>query len=693
MFSEGSKSYAFFMCVLIENYVSFSETKVIACTENLQQIISSIIKNDSLLVDVPTREQHTFQTRLTNMPNLVCNQAEFFNNLKQKHFFEKPWSNPKFLVPRLYQNIDDNCYVMILSNRNLHYPNKVRQIPQSQQCRLTFFYDFARPGQPKTIHRLGPNRHQPITISYPKDADVFLNMYHIIASFFERYADITYQLWVASEDPDLRQITKPCYVPLSELPRLQSLNYTQSTSPLHANEIQPCDPQLWTRILPESPTHFKVSFPSGKLIPFVPINPNNNRVYYRRVATTSPDDPIFWFTLDLIVGKPLQAFQPQVRLIHWGYSHLLEHKSLFLTPTLQAQNTPILYLTPTTNGSPHNESQPNFLNVFPFQVSFTNPPNYLTQPVPYRNWCDVRRIQKSHQPYGSLEIDLLKIRPPTNSHDYCKRLPDAQHPNISYANLQTFIKVSTNDLIHFFSGSLPSNTRDQLHTNIAFQNQNISLPSLLQDYEKFIPATRHYTRLLHQAQLDARFAYFNVTLLQQTLIQQNFSQATLDFLKNTLLLYQNRLFSSRQYTRAYAKQLWRLHFIKQNILQKALQLWRMQQVIHLINTSNLFSPDEIYEHSLLGNLLTSTNRFRILNNKNFGPRYTIPSIITDQETFWNPGKIAALFTGTLALTSTFFYGIYNLFCTASQTLSHAVTSARVSLALLHNKTQTQQLHF
>ena len=182
-------------------------------------------------------------------------------------------------------------------------------------------------------------------------------------------------------------------------------------------------------------------------------------------------------------------------------------------------------------------------------------------------------------------------------------------------------------------------------------------------------------------------------MLQQTLRQQNFSQRNLDLLKDTLLIYQNRLFSSRQYTQTFANQLWRVHFIRQNILQKALQLWRMQQVFHLINTSNLFSPDEIYEHSLLGNLLTSTNKFRIINNKNLGPRYTIPSVITDQETFWNPGKIAALFTGTLALTSTFFYGIYNIFCTASQTLSHAVTSVRVSLALLNNRTRTQRLHF
>jgi len=143
MFLEGSKIYVFFMCVLIANYVSFSEPKVIACNENLQQIISSIIKNDSLLVDAPMREQHTFQTHLPEMPNLVCNQADFFNNLKQKHFSEKPWSNPNILVPRLYQNINDNCYVMTLSNRNLHYPNKVRQISRTRPCRLTFFYDYA----------------------------------------------------------------------------------------------------------------------------------------------------------------------------------------------------------------------------------------------------------------------------------------------------------------------------------------------------------------------------------------------------------------------------------------------------------------------------------------------------------------------------------------------------------------------
>ena len=43
MFPDGSKSYAFFLCVSIANYVLFAETKVIACNENLQQIISSIV--------------------------------------------------------------------------------------------------------------------------------------------------------------------------------------------------------------------------------------------------------------------------------------------------------------------------------------------------------------------------------------------------------------------------------------------------------------------------------------------------------------------------------------------------------------------------------------------------------------------------------------------------------------------------
>jgi len=691
--SKGSKNCVFFTCFFIAKYVSISETKAIACNENLQQIILSVIKNNSLLVDAPMREQHTFQTRIPEMPNLVCNQEDFFNNLKQKYFSEKPWSNPKNLVPRLYQNINDNCYTMVTSNRGLSYANRLRPPPPSQQCRLIFFHDFAQPGQPKIIRKIGRNHHQSLTISYPRDADVFLNMYHIIASFAERYTEIVFQLWVSSDKPDLRHLAKPCYVPLSDLPRLSSLNYTQTTISLHANKTPPCDPQNWFRISPEGSTHFRISFLSGKLIPFVPINPRNDRVYYRRVATTSPDDPIFWFILYITIGKPLQAFLPRVRLINWGYSHLLEHNSLFLPPALQAQNTPILYLSPTTNDSPHNESQANFTNVFPFQVSFTHPPIYRTQVISYRDWCDTKLIQNSHQPYGKLEIELLKILPPPNPHDYCRQLPDVRNPNVSYANLRTFIEVRTNNPIHFFSGPLPSETRNQVHTNITFQNQNVSLPTLLQDYESFNHVTRYYTRLLHQTQLDASFAYFNVTLLQQTLVQQNFSQRNLDFLKNTLLTYQNRLFSSRQYMQVFAKQLWRVHFIKQNILQKALQLWRMQQVFHLLNTSNLFSPDEIYEHSLLGNLLTSTNKFRIINNKDLGPRYTIPSIITDQETFWNPGKIAALFTGTLALASTFFYGIYNIFCTASQTLSHAAESARVSLVLLHNKTQTQHLHF
>jgi len=304
------------MLLIIFFDATASQQNTRSCTENLQQAPATIIKRDRVLVTVPPKERYTTNKTFSEMANTLCNQEDFYENLKQHTFFGKPRLQPSFLIKPYYQTPEDSCYRVTLSNRNLHFPNKLAHINDAANFRLDFLYEYAQVGQLKPI---SPRGDRPIThIKYPREAETFLFMYYILTSFYERYETLSYQLLTEpstpNEIPTLRSLTTPCYVNISDLPRIRNVQYISNTNDLNDNDIAECNPKLWTIIQKQGPNFFRVKFPSGKLTTFVPRNARNDRIYYQRVSTTTQQKPEYWFTLEITTGQTLQTLNPWYEL-------------------------------------------------------------------------------------------------------------------------------------------------------------------------------------------------------------------------------------------------------------------------------------------------------------------------------------------------------------------------------------------
>ena len=304
-----------------------------SCTDNLQQALASLIRNGRVLVTIPPNERHTSNVTFLEMVNIPCNQDDFYDNLKSHTFFGKTRLQSTLLIKPHYQTPEDNCYRVTLSNRNLHFTNRLTHVPDSSNFRLDFLYEYAKDGQTKPISQL--HGRLITNMKYPRDADTFLFMYYMITSFYEHYEVVSYQLYTQASTPELTSVTQPCYVLISDLPRIRSIQYTQNTSQLHDKDIAEWNPKLWTSITKPAPQRFHIRFPSGKLTTFVPRNARNDRIYYQHVPTSIRQTSIYWFTISIEVTQPLQTPKPVVRVINWGYSHLLEHKDFFCTPCFE----------------------------------------------------------------------------------------------------------------------------------------------------------------------------------------------------------------------------------------------------------------------------------------------------------------------------------------------------------------------
>jgi len=178
---------------------------------------------------------------------------------------------------------------------------------------------------------------------------------------------------------------------------------------------------------------------------------------------------------------------------------------------------------------------------------------------------------------------------------------------------------------------------------------------------------------------DINILKHNISLTSDTILNVSDSQDKLQILEN------NR-FSQQHFVQLYVRKLWRLHFIRQNILQKHLTLWKLRKFPDEINKMSDFTQDEIYEHKMVGNRLYSWNRFRILGPMDYEHRYTIPVLKPDQDISWSPAKIAAVLGSTFAAGTALAYGLYNLFFAGSTNMESSPFYAQVSLSVINNRT-------
>jgi len=224
---------------------------------------------------------------------------------------------------------------------------------------------------------------------------------------------------------------------------------------------------------------------------------------------------------------------------------------------------------------------------------------------------------------------------------------------------------------------------NQTYPNDTFSSdQHLSITELLKLYQNFTPAYEEYRRKLHYAQIDNQFATFNFNYYTQELlhkIKQNLTTQTTQANKQIAL---NELFTTQQLIKLYAKKLWKIHYIRQNLLQKALFIWRTKIFLETISNFRNFKKDIIYEHKLVDDKIYSWNRL----DRDYEHRFTIPALDPEQENYWNPAKLAALFGGAMAAGTALAYGAYNILFAGSKLKSDQPFYAQVSLHAINNRT-------
>jgi len=214
---------------------------------------------------------------------------------------------------------------------------------------------------------------------------------------------------------------------------------------------------------------------------------------------------------------------------------------------------------------------------------------------------------------------------------------------------------------------------------------NLTMPNLMKEYHKFTPTLTHYLRKLQTAQINEMYTTFETHISEEQLFRHSEANLNVTVVQRQLQIAENTKFSQQQFIQLYARKLWRIHFIRQNILQKFLSLWKIRKFMEEINQTS-FSQDEIYQRKMVGNKLFSWNRLRILGSIDYEHRYTIPELVEDQDSYWSPAKLVAIISGTLAAGTALAFGFYNLFFAESTNVNTSPFYAQVSLRAINNRT-------
>ena len=203
--------------------------------------------------------------------NQPCNQEFFYENLVHSTFLNRKLHQPHFLVKPFHQSPQERCRIYYKATIDLGISNTLLHRTDIPNSIFETYSLIPRPGTKMTITSLTDGCSTQIVFS--RDADTISFSFYMLISFFERHTSITYQLHTKPADPELHEATKPCYIELHDLPRLKSERHLNASSNLDPNDIAECNLQLWTTVEVLAPNLFEVKFPSAKLTPFAPRNP------------------------------------------------------------------------------------------------------------------------------------------------------------------------------------------------------------------------------------------------------------------------------------------------------------------------------------------------------------------------------------------------------------------------------------
>jgi len=399
------------------------------------------------------------------------------------------------------------------------------------------------------------------------------------------------------------------------LPRIKRVQYdTLATRPIDQNNIFNCDIDQMVSINRLPQNIMLIGFSGENLIPVVPQNAKNDRIYFQRYSLqtseslTNASSP--WLILKIQLGLKLRAEPNDVFILPWKHSHLLDHKYLFTPQVLRPQYLTTVFEYPKgIQFHHHHMGAPHTVN-FPMMTQQQSPKNVNWTNYLYST-CDDASLNNIIFPYGPLEILLLKTLSPTDKREICQVLPDVTNPRRSYAELEVkIIDLAAKSIPLFWTWNYP-----------AIQHHNDSLTNY------------HYHKNLNKLYIkNDNLSKKNSKLfqkLQKTRMVRHFDQFRLELLKHTLHnsdgeLVKNNISKSinktlqqknahTQVIETLATKLWQIHLRRQVILHKTYTQLHLHKFITSTKHDKRFKPNEIYEHQLKGNTVYSRSRLKIID--------------------------------------------------------------------------------
>jgi len=274
-------------------------------SEGLSHLLRQIAVNNQVIVTVPEEERTRIVHDVPSIYNQVCNQEQFYDNLINNRI-NVPLNEPPFLIKPILRTSYGRCTIYDQGWIHLQNPNVMAHRRNVPNAVIETYVRFPVRDRKHTIQVLPFG--DVIGLHINEDIDPFILVLRIVASFMERYKEVTYRVKAKIADDLLNKIIQPCFVMKQEFPRLQMVNYSEVLKEPVRNEIKACNYTTWYPTDWISTSQIQILIPGGNIVPFVPVSAANDRFYYYRTFSDNygTDPKPKWIVLETTVGQKLK---------------------------------------------------------------------------------------------------------------------------------------------------------------------------------------------------------------------------------------------------------------------------------------------------------------------------------------------------------------------------------------------------
>jgi len=271
-----NKMLGYVLILLLNTKVESVRTHANA-SEGLSYLLRPIAVNNQVIVTVPEEERKRIVHEVPSIYIQACNQEQFYNNLINNRN-NMPLNEPPFLIKPALRTNYGRCTIYDQGWIHIPNPNVIAHRRNVPNAVIETYVRFPVRDRKHTIQVLPSD--DTIGLHINEDTDPFILILRIVASFMERYKEVTYQVKAKEADDFLNKIIQPCYVMKQEFPRLQMVNYGGIVKEPVEAEIKACNYTTWYPIEWKSTSKVQILVPGGNIVPFVPVSATNDRLYF-----------------------------------------------------------------------------------------------------------------------------------------------------------------------------------------------------------------------------------------------------------------------------------------------------------------------------------------------------------------------------------------------------------------------------